>query len=180
MALTIKAWPVVQTEDGWMSDEPRDGYPIRGYEVEIVDDRGRMDWARINMLLRPNRRTGRIDHIESITLDHALTERPVTAATLRAVADQLDALVAAASLQVGESLERRLDAVAATGRKGEELVEVVETYLAAQREGLPPFQTTMERLSMSRSALARKVAKARDLDLLPPRGNKTDKDNGGE
>ncbi len=154
-----------------------------------VSDDGFLDWfvadftemgvngeePDIHVELRVNERTGALDHIERITLD--ATGRPsITAEYLRALADNLEWMIAAAAHTAGAPLELRLDAVARSGAKGQRIVEVVEAYQDAMREGLPPFSTAQERLKMSRASLARYVAEARKLALLPPKGHENDEE----
>ena len=122
----------------------------------------------LHLELRVNERTMALDHIEKLTID-ATGRASITADYLRALADQLDWVVAAAAHTAGAPLEMRLDAVAKSGAKGQRLVEVVEAYQQAAREGLPAFSTAQERLKMSRATLARHVAEARQRGLLPPK-----------
>ena len=129
----------------------------------------------VHIELRVNERTGALDHIEQIALD-ATGRESISAEYLRSLADQLDWMVAAAAHYAGAPLEMRLDAVAKSGAKGQRLVEVVEAYQDAIKQGLPPFTTAQESLSMSKATLARYVADARQRGLLPPKGQSNEEE----
>ena len=149
-----------------------DGY-LDWFVADFTDMGANGEEPDVHIELRVNERTGALDHIEQITLD-ATGRESISAEYLRALADQLDWMVAAAAHTAGAPLEMRLDAVARSGAKGQRLVEVVEAYQDAAKEGLPPFTTAQERLSMSRATLARYVADARQRGLLPPKHRETE------
>lgn len=148
----------------------RDGY-LDWFTADFTEMGARGEEPDLHLELRVNGRTGALDHVETLTID-ATGRASISAEYLRALADQLDWVVAAAAHQAGAPLEMRLDAVAKSGAKGQRLVEVVEAYQDAAREGLPAFSTAQERLKMSRATLARHVAEARRLGLLPPKHTK--------
>lgn len=160
--MRIKAGPKI-SDDGYLD----------WFVADFTEMGARGEEPDLHLELRVNPRTAALDHIESLTID-ARGRESINADYLRALADQLDWIVAAAAHQAGAPLEMRLDAVAKSGPKGERLVEVVEAYQQAMKEGLPPFTTAQERLSLSRATLARYVAEARRRGLLPPKSRHTE------